>query len=83
MSMYERVKEVCDGYIEQCVQAKLPPRQAIEIRLAFYGGMIACFHESALISGMENEDDAMLKMQEFFDAVKKRGVDLDMERSAS
>lgn len=82
MNASDKVKQIADRYIEAIYGGVCPPMQMIEIRLAFYGGMMAMIGESARIANAEgSEEEAMQKMAETHQAIQSRALKLNQERT--
>ena len=82
MTASDIVKELADGFIASIYPDAIPPRQAIEVRLAFYGGMMAMIGRSAQIASEErSEEDAMQEMANTYTAIQERALKLNQERA--
>ena len=83
LSVSDRVKAIADGYINTCFPGTFPPRQAIEIKLAIYGGMMAMFGEMSSIEQKHGDDmdAAAAELEEVRAAISTRALRLNEERS--
>ena len=78
------IKEIADSYLRSCYPNGCPAHQAIDIRLALYGGMMAFF--KILTQTQEkyaNDEDANVEaLSEIYEALTSRAINLNKERSS-
>lgn len=79
----ERIKTIADSYISACFPGEVPPRQAIEIRLALYAGMMAMMRENSdIIARLGHDEDAAVKeLTQVRAALIERASRLNQERT--
>lgn len=79
MNISEAVKDRAEAYIKKCWPTGCPPLQAIEVKLAFYAGMMA-HHELALLIVSHAPETAEIELEQAITAIIERGTRLNEER---
>lgn len=76
----DKAKEAAERYIKLTYPHGCPPKQGIDIKLAFYAGIFEMFCQISEISAAYDEDDAADRIKELSDEVEQRALKLNDER---
>lgn len=79
----DRIREIADSYIRQCFPGVVPPRQAIELKLAIYGGMMAMLRELCSITdrNANNAEECAAEVEDVRNALMERASYLNQARA--
>ena len=76
-----QIREAANGYIKACWPEGCGPHQAIEIKLAFYAGMMLMVQQMGEIAESGDEEAALVKLEKFVKALEEQSIQLNEDRS--